>query len=57
MWFTQKKSAKKILGVNIKTGLASKLKATQKSLKQLPPYTVLKIDNQSDEIVENFRRN
>lgn len=47
-----KSFAKEILGVNIRTGLASKLKATQKSLKQLPPFTVLKIDNQSDEIVE-----
>lgn len=47
-----KKVSKEILGVNIKTGIASKLKATQKSLKQLPPYTVLKVDNQSDEIVE-----
>ncbi|QKF64908.1 RNB domain-containing ribonuclease [Campylobacter corcagiensis] len=47
-----KKVGKEILGVNIRTGLASKLKASQKSLKQLPPYTVLKIDNQSDEIVE-----
>lgn len=47
-----KKTGKEIMGVNIKTGLTSSLKATQKSLKQLPPYTVLKIDNQSDEIVE-----
>lgn len=47
-----KKIGKEILGVNIKSGLTSKLKATQKSLKTLPLGTLLKIDNKTDEIVE-----
>ena len=41
-----------ILGVNVKTGLSSALKASQKSLKMLPPGTLLKISNLNNEIVE-----
>ena len=41
-----------ILGVNVKTGLSSALKASQKSLKMLPPGTLLKISNINNEIVE-----
>lgn len=47
-----KKFGREILGVNVKTGLASQLKATQKSLKQLSLGTLLKIDNQKNEIIE-----
>ncbi|CZE47635.1 RNB domain-containing ribonuclease [Campylobacter geochelonis] len=47
-----KKFGKEILGVNVKSGLAYALKATQKSLKQMPLGTLLKINNQKDEIVE-----
>ena len=41
-----------ILGVNLKTGLSTTLKATQKSLKMLPLGTLLKINNLNNEIVE-----
>ena len=41
-----------ILGVNVKTGLSSALKASQKSLKMLPLGTLLKIGNLNNEIVE-----
>ncbi len=41
-----------ILGVNVKTGLGSALKASQKSLKMLPPGTLLKISNINNEIIE-----
>ena len=41
-----------ILGVNVKTGLSSALKASQKSLKMLPPGTLLKIGNLNNEIIE-----
>ena len=41
-----------ILGVNVKTALSSPLKASQKSLKMLPPGTLLKISNLNNEIVE-----
>ncbi len=41
-----------ILGVNVKTGLSSALKASQKSLKMLPPGTLLKIGNLNNEITE-----
>ncbi|PSM52534.1 ribonuclease R [Campylobacter blaseri] len=47
-----KKFSKEILGVNVKSGLASSLKATQKSLKKMPLGTLLKIDNLSNNIVE-----
>lgn len=47
-----KKFGKEILGVNIKTGLAQSLNASQKSLKQLPPFSILKIDNVKNEITE-----
>ncbi|MGP1484744.1 MAG: RNB domain-containing ribonuclease [Campylobacter sp.] len=41
-----------IMGVNLKTGLSMALKASQKSLKILPPSTLLKINNANNEIVE-----
>ena len=41
-----------ILGVNVKTGLSSALKASQKSLKMLPPGMLLKISNINNEIIE-----
>lgn len=41
-----------IIGINLKSGLQTTLKATQKSLKLLPPNSVLKIDNKSGEITE-----
>lgn len=41
-----------ILGVNLKTGLNIALKASQKSLKQLPIGTLLKISNINNEITE-----
>ncbi|MDA3061803.1 MULTISPECIES: RNB domain-containing ribonuclease [unclassified Campylobacter] len=47
-----KNFGREILGVNVKTSLANPLKATQKSLKMLPPGTLLKIDNLSNEICE-----
>ena len=47
-----KSFGREILGVNVKTGLANPLKATQKSLKQLPSDTLLKIDNLTNEITE-----
>lgn len=47
-----KKIGKEIVGINVKSGLSTKLKASQKSLKSLPFGTVLKIDNIKDEIVE-----
>ncbi|MSN96723.1 VacB/RNase II family 3'-5' exoribonuclease [Campylobacter sp. FMV-PI01] len=47
-----KKIGKTIMGVNLKSGLAINLKATQKSLKSLLDGTLLKIDNKTDEIIE-----
>lgn len=47
-----KKFGREILGVNIKTEVATMLRATQKSLKALPEFTLLKIDNLKNEIVE-----
>ncbi|MDL0089731.1 RNB domain-containing ribonuclease [Campylobacter gastrosuis] len=41
-----------LLGVNIKTGLSTTLKASQKSLKQLPVGTLLKINNLNGEITQ-----
>ncbi len=41
-----------IIGVNIKTQLPITLAASQKSLKEFPNYTVLKIDSYSNIIVE-----
>ncbi|MGG7048226.1 MULTISPECIES: RNB domain-containing ribonuclease [unclassified Campylobacter] len=41
-----------ILGVNVKTGLSTTLRASQKSLKQLPIGTLLKINNINGEIAE-----
>ena len=41
-----------ILGVNVKTAISSPLKASQKSLKMLPPGTLLKIGNLNNEIIE-----
>ena len=43
---------KKIIGVNIKTGLNVDIVASQKSLKELPENTVLKIDNATGTITE-----
>ncbi len=43
---------KKIIGINIKTGLESIISASQKSLKQLPKEAVLKIDSKTSSIVE-----
>ena len=42
----------RIVGVNIKNELIQEIGATQKSLKQLPTKTVLKIDNESGVITE-----
>lgn len=47
-----KKFGAAILGVNITNGLSFSLKASQKSLKQLPLGTVLKIRNLDNEIIE-----
>lgn len=47
-----KKFGKEILGVNVKSGLATSLNATQKSLRALPLNTLLKIDNRQNKIVE-----
>ncbi len=47
-----KKINKKIVGINIKTGLENIISASQKSLKELPQNTVLKIDNKTSSIVE-----
>lgn len=41
-----------ILGVNLKTGLSTTLRASQKSLKTLPIGTLLKINNINGEITE-----
>ncbi|EPS5758468.1 RNB domain-containing ribonuclease, partial [Campylobacter coli] len=41
-----------VLGMNIKTGLSTALKASQKSLKALPLGTILKIENQDNNIIE-----
>jgi len=43
---------KRVVGINIKTELTQEITATQKSLKQLPPNTVLKIDNETGAILE-----
>ncbi len=43
---------KKIVGINIKTALTHQITASQKSLKQLPEKTVLRIDNDSGSILE-----
>jgi len=43
---------KKIVGVNLKTTLVQNINATQKSLKELPDGTVLKIDNKTGTLVE-----
>ncbi|ECQ9024409.1 ribonuclease R, partial [Campylobacter jejuni] len=40
------------LGMNIKTGLSTTLKASQKSLKALPLGTILKIENENNNIIE-----
>lgn len=47
-----KKYGMAILGMDIKTGLSRALKASQKSLNLLPIGTILKIENQNNEIVE-----
>lgn len=43
---------KRVVGVNIKTTLIQNITASQKSLKQLPEGTVLKIDNKTGTIIE-----
>lgn len=47
-----KQYGKSILGMNIKTGLNTPLKASQKSLKTLKLGTVLKVRNEDNEIIE-----
>jgi len=47
-----KQCGKVILGMNIKTGICSALKASAKSLKALPLGTLLKIENQNSNIIE-----
>jgi ribonuclease R len=42
----------RVVGVNIKNELITEIGATQKSLKQLPSQTVLKIDNETGVITE-----
>ena len=43
---------KRVVGVNVKTTLVQEITASQKSLKQLPNGTVLKIDNANGTLVE-----
>jgi len=43
---------KRVVGVNVKTTLVQNITATQKSLKQLPDGTVLRIDNATGALVE-----
>ena len=47
-----KKYGEAVLGLNVKTGLSTVLKASQKSLKALPLGSVLKIENTNNEILE-----
>ncbi|EOJ9175685.1 ribonuclease R, partial [Campylobacter jejuni] len=47
-----KRYGEAVLGMNIKTGLSTALKASQKSLKALPLGTVLKIENENNNIIE-----
>ncbi|EPA2222962.1 RNB domain-containing ribonuclease [Campylobacter coli] len=47
-----KRYGEAVLGMNIKTGLSTALKASQKSLKALPLGTILKIENQDNNIIE-----
>lgn len=43
---------KRVVGINIKTSLVQNITASQKSLKQLPDKTVLKIDNETGSLTE-----
>ncbi len=43
---------KRIVGVNLSTTLTCEIKESQKSLKLLPKNTVLKIDNETNKIIE-----
>jgi len=43
---------KRIVGVNLSTTLACEIKESQKSLKLLPKNTVLKMDNETNKIIE-----
>jgi len=43
---------KRVVGINIKTTLVQNITATQKSLKQLPDATILKINNETGTIEE-----
>ncbi|EDP8130536.1 VacB/RNase II family 3'-5' exoribonuclease [Campylobacter jejuni] len=47
-----KRYGEAVLGMNIKTGLSTTLKASQKSLKALPLGTILKIENENNNIIE-----
>ena len=47
-----KKYGEAVLGMNVKTGLCTALKASQKSLKALPLGTILKIECKNNEIIE-----
>ncbi len=49
--FTEK-IKREIVGLDIKTKAAIELKSSQKSLKNLPPKTILKVDSSSGEILE-----
>lgn len=42
----------RVVGINVKNGLSTSITASQKSLKALPPKSVLKIDNESGMIEE-----
>jgi ribonuclease R len=47
-----KKVKKQIVGINLKTSTQVPINVTQKSLKQLPPNTVLKLDSTSLEVLD-----
>lgn len=47
-----KKHGETVLGMHFKTGLSTALKASQKSLKALPLGTILKIENENNNIIE-----
>ena len=49
--YTDEKQGR-IIGVHIKTGLNVDITASQRSLKKLPLHTVLKLDNQTNTIME-----
>ncbi len=49
--YTDEKQAR-VIGVNIKNDMTVEITASQKSLKQLPLHTVLKLDSQTNTIME-----